>query len=61
MVYLDAHTTHALNLPMNKPFQISRRSFLKTASVAAAATGLPLWFLERELGSRAGRKSAGPQ
>ena len=30
------------------PFQISRRSFLKTATVAAAATGLPLWFLERE-------------
>src|SRR6516162_7143222 len=31
-----------------KPFQISRRSFLKHCSTAAAATGLPLWFLERE-------------
>src|SRR5512140_3528592 len=31
-----------------KPFHISRRSFLKTCSAAAAATGLPLWFFERE-------------
>ena len=30
-------------------FHVSRRSFLKRLSVAAAATGLPLWFLEREL------------
>jgi predicted dehydrogenase len=29
------------------PFQISRRSFLKTCTVGAAA-GLPLWHLERE-------------
>ncbi|MDO8539524.1 MAG: Gfo/Idh/MocA family oxidoreductase [Opitutaceae bacterium] len=30
-------------------FEISRRSFLRRCSLAAAATGLPLWFLEREL------------
>jgi predicted dehydrogenase len=34
---------------MNKSFQISRRSFLRTCSVAATASGLPLWFVEREL------------
>jgi predicted dehydrogenase len=34
---------------MAKSFQISRRSFLARCSVAAAATGLPLWFVEREL------------
>lgn len=32
--------------PALKPFQLSRRSFVKTA---AAAAGLPLWFMEREL------------
>ena len=30
-------------------FQISRRSFLRSCSVTAAATGLPIWFLDREL------------
>jgi len=34
---------------MNAPFQISRRSFLKRCSVIAAATGLPLWFVQREM------------
>ncbi|MGA2557999.1 MAG: Gfo/Idh/MocA family oxidoreductase [Verrucomicrobiota bacterium] len=34
---------------MNKPFQISRRSFVKRCAATAAATGLPLWFVEREL------------
>src|SRR4051812_42127980 len=34
---------------MNKPFQISRRSFLRRCTVVAAATGLPLWFVQREL------------
>ena len=33
----------------NKRIQISRRSFLRAGSVAAAATGLPLWFVERSL------------
>lgn len=31
------------------PFHISRRSFICRASATAAATGLPLWFVEREL------------
>jgi predicted dehydrogenase len=34
---------------MTKPFQISRRSFLSRCALTAAATGLPLWFIEREL------------
>lgn len=33
----------------DKRIQISRRSFLRRSSVAAAATGLPLWFIERDL------------
>jgi len=32
-----------------KMIQISRRSFIRRASSTAAATGLPLWFVEREL------------
>ncbi len=35
--------------PMDKPFNVSRRSFVKWCSATAAATGLPYWFLEREL------------
>jgi predicted dehydrogenase len=34
---------------MNKSFHISRRSFLQRCTLAAAATGLPLWFVERDL------------
>jgi predicted dehydrogenase len=39
---------------MNKPFSvnsfnISRRSFLRRCSLAAVTTGLPLWFVQREL------------
>ena len=34
---------------MPKPFYISRRSFLQKCTVVAAATGLPLWFVQREL------------
>jgi predicted dehydrogenase len=34
---------------MNKSLQISRRSFLQRCSVVAAASGLPLWFVERDL------------
>jgi predicted dehydrogenase len=37
----------------SKPFFISRRSFLKRCSLAAAATGLPLWFVEREMAEAA--------
>jgi predicted dehydrogenase len=33
----------------NRRILISRRSFLGRASSAAAATGLPLWFIQREL------------
>jgi predicted dehydrogenase len=32
-----------------KSIQISRRSFIRRAGTAAAAAGLPLWFVEREL------------
>ena len=38
-----------MNKIMFKPFYISRRSFLKKCSFAAAASGLPLWFVQREL------------
>jgi len=31
------------------PFQISRRTYLKKCALAAAASGLPLWFVQREL------------
>lgn len=34
---------------MSNSFQISRRSFLNRCALTAAATGLPLWFVEREL------------
>lgn len=37
------------NLPIKKPFHISRRSFLSRCALLAAATGLPLWFVERRL------------
>jgi predicted dehydrogenase len=33
------------------PFHISRRSFIRRVSATAAATGLPLWFVERQLAS----------
>jgi predicted dehydrogenase len=32
-----------------KRFSVSRRSFFKTCVVTAASTGLPFWFVEREL------------
>ena len=32
-----------------KSFQISRRSFIRRCSATAATTGLPVWFVEREL------------
>jgi predicted dehydrogenase len=34
---------------MKSQFSFSRRQFLKTTALTAAATGLPGWFLEREL------------
>ena len=38
---------------MNQSFQISRRSFLSRCSLAAAATGLPLWFVQEQLAGAA--------
>ncbi|HVU24822.1 MAG TPA: Gfo/Idh/MocA family oxidoreductase [Opitutus sp.] len=35
--------------PRPAPFQISRRSFVKRCATVAAMTGLPLWFVERQL------------
>ena len=34
---------------MTNSFQITRRSFLRRCATTAAATGLPLWFVQREL------------
>ena len=34
---------------MSHPFNISRRTFLQKSALTAAATGLPLWFVQREL------------
>lgn len=33
----------------SRPFNISRRSFLKACSLTAAASGLPLWFVQEKL------------
>lgn len=42
-------------------FHITRRSFLRKASLAAAASGLPAWFVERELAEAApAPKALGP-
>lgn len=38
---------------MLKPFNISRRTFLNRCAITAAVTGLPLWFIERELAQAA--------
>ncbi len=43
-----------------KRFQVSRRSFLKACSTAAAASGVPLWFLERESQAAATRSVLSP-
>ena len=37
----------------SESFQISRRSFIARCSATAAATGLPLWFVQRELAQAA--------
>ena len=38
-------------------FQVSRRSFIRQCAATAAATGLPLWFVQRETaGATAGQK-----
>jgi predicted dehydrogenase len=46
---------------MQKPFQISRRSFLRNCAATAAATGVPLWFLERELARAADQPGSTPR
>jgi predicted dehydrogenase len=44
-----------------KPFNISRRSFLKNCAAMVASTGLPAWFVERELlGASTSVKPLGP-
>ena len=45
---------------MPNTFQISRRSFLKRCSLTAAATGLPLWFIERDLARAAEQNTTTP-
>jgi len=44
---------------MPATFQISRRSFIQRCSLTAAATGLPLWFVERDL-ARAAEQTSVP-
>src|ERR1041384_3892174 len=51
---LDARPLPSCNLPMNsKSFYISRRRFLKTSAALAAASGLPHWFIDREMAEAA--------
>ena len=46
---------------MKKSFHISRRSFLQRAAIAAAASGLPLWFVQRQLAAaEAGKPVTSP-
>lgn len=45
---------------MPKTFQISRRSFLSVCAATAASTGIPLWFVQRELSAAAEAPTAGP-
>lgn len=60
-LHLDLLNGRAFNCDMPDLFQISRRSFLQRASVAAAATGLPLWFVERDLLRAAEQVTAAPR
>jgi predicted dehydrogenase len=39
----------AFNVRVSKTINISRRTFVRDCATIAAATGLPLWFVEREL------------
>ncbi|HOW66761.1 MAG TPA: Gfo/Idh/MocA family oxidoreductase [Candidatus Paceibacterota bacterium] len=43
---------------MFKSFQISRRSFVQRCTLTAAATGLPLWFIERDFAEAADQSAA---
>jgi predicted dehydrogenase len=57
-LHLDRRTWRAFNLVMPSTFQISRRSFIQRCSLTAAATGLPLWFVERDLARAADQGTA---
>ncbi len=46
--------------PAPAPFQISRRSFFRRCAVVAASTGLPLWFVERQLAAQETGAAARP-
>ena len=39
----------AFNVAVSKTIHVSRRTFVRDCATIAAATGLPLWFVEREL------------
>ena len=52
----SSRSTSAYNAPT---FQVSRRRFLHRCAMAAAATGLPLWFVERQM-ARAAENPARP-
>lgn len=45
---------------MPNSFHITRRSFLHRASLAAAATGLPLWFVQRDMAMAAEAAAKAP-
>ncbi|MCX7047336.1 MAG: Gfo/Idh/MocA family oxidoreductase [Candidatus Sumerlaeota bacterium] len=45
---------------MPHQFHISRRSFIKRCSLVAAATGLPLWFVEKELSAAEAAEPSAP-
>jgi predicted dehydrogenase len=45
---------------MIKSFQVSRRSFLQKCALAAAASGLPLWYVQRELEAAETNQTAVP-
>ena len=44
----------------NQPQRLTRRTFLKSATVIAAGTGLPLWFAEETLDAARPRPPLGP-
>lgn len=55
---LDATRARLLNPAMHRPrFSISRRTFVQRCATVAAATGLPPWFVERELSAAEPRRS----
>ncbi len=50
---LTVITTGGFNRNMPDYFQISRRSFIRRCAAVSALSGLPLWFVERELAEAA--------